>query len=155
MQNLKFMKNKLLLLIFSCSLIFVSCKKDKADEPAPDTNAILKQKIIGNWTYVKTTVEQYDASGKLAKSEDQEPVGVQTWEFVDGSNANSTDLRGVRKYSYSIDQTDGINNISLTYNSTTIYKLEIDNNRMIWSAEGKTGDPVYPTTKQINYLDRK
>jgi hypothetical protein len=149
------MKNKLLLLFFSCSLIFVSCKKDKKDEAAPDTNAILKQKIIGKWNYVKTTTEQYDASGKLAKTEDQTPESIQTWEFVDGSTANSSDFRGVRKYSYSIDQTDGINNISLTYNSTTIYKLEIDNNRMIWTTEGKTGDPTYPKAKQINYLDRQ
>ncbi|WP_316797370.1 hypothetical protein [Pedobacter agri] len=147
------MKSKLYTLSLIFCFLLISCKKDAQVDPVVNDPEALKVKITGNWITTAGKIEYYDASGKLAKTEDQPVLSGQVWEFAGDNSAKSVDARGTRTYNYSFYNNNNINYISITNNPTETYKITIDNNKMTWSTEGPyNNDPAYTSAKLTYYF---
>jgi len=129
------MKSRLLLLIFSLSILMFGCKKDASTE---DKLTSAKKQINGTWLVQSAIFTYYDASGKVIDTRATND-GVNSQFQFDATTLKASDSP-TDTFPYTLTNVDGRIMISVVGVS---YEVTFNNNSMTWSQEKQYQNEAY------------
>lgn len=129
------MKSRLLLFIFSLSIVIFGCKKDASTE---DKLTSAKKQIIGTWQVQSGIFTYYDASGKVISTNPTND-GINS-QFQFDAVTLKTSQSPTDTYPYTLTDVDGRVMIGVVGVS---YEVKFNNNSMTWSQEKQHQNEAY------------
>jgi hypothetical protein len=133
-------KPKLLLLIFSISVILFGCKKEHL---AQDPLTSAKKQIIGTWLSQSGIITYYDTAGKVV---DTQTTFVGSTKYLLDANTLRTPDSDTNSFPYTLTDVDGKVMINVINESLDV---SFSNDMMIWSQQKQYQNEAYSKSVYI------